>query len=283
MLWLTTWLSWDSILSNNSFDNYRQTEKLVDIQAVALDTVSIPIVPPPQTYNDIFDQTFLFITPLQYQYMIYAYAACPLFGLWFLYGLTKYGNDEYTISTFSLMFSFTTLLAVLSVSITTNYIYVEPLRMQFREKGLPLKIMIVLKSGGSNAPHKTISIIQYEVDITNSTGMTDIVKVQACIVGKDTDSLHVLPMQPMSICAPGPPEHTTMSIYILLASPFGCISFYDWNESDSKHEKCVFAIITATLCMLGALCISRSALNVMDVMKGKSKSTIIVSDQNKMT
>ena len=159
----------------------------------------------------------------------------------------------------------------------------EPLQAQFQEEGLPLKNMTILKSGCSEACDINISIIQYEVDVTNSIGMSDSVRVQARIYEENLPSLRVLPLQPTSICAPGPPGFLPGFIYILLASPLGCISFYDWNESDNWQEKWEFALVTTTLCILGALSVAIGDLDVLDIMQGNSKRTVIVSDGNKLT
>ena len=46
--------------------NYSAKKKPMDIQAVALDTVTKPFVPPPQSYNDVVDQSILLESPIKY-------------------------------------------------------------------------------------------------------------------------------------------------------------------------------------------------------------------------
>ena len=264
-------------------DHYIQRKIPVETQAVALNTVTKPIVPPPQTYNDVFDQSILLIPPSSHHRLIYVCTACLFFGLWFLYGLSKYGISLHKTCLFIIMFTFTSFWAYFVTAIITKLFFVEPLRMQFQEEGLPLKNMTVLKSGGPDICDAHFSIIQYEADVINDTGISNNVRVQACIYGKDLDSLLVLPMQPMSICTPEPPKMYTVTICTLLASPLGCISFYDWNANDTGHEKCVFALVTTTLCFLGAMCIAIKNLDILDAMTGKSREVVIVSDGNKLT
>ena len=203
--------------------------------------------------------------------------------MWMLFGVSKYSNNVYKTCLFLVMMIFSAILAYMVALIIMDYIYVEPLQAQFRKEGLPLKNMTVLKSTEFVPSQFNIHIIQYEVDVINSTGMSDCVRVQAFTFEQNLDSLCVIPLQPTSICGPGPPGLSTGSMCTLLASPLGFISFYDWNVSDSWHEKCVFALVTATLCMLGALCFAIRTLDKLDTMTGRNKKVVIVSDGNKLT
>ena len=240
--------------------NYITKKNPVDIQAVALDTVTKPFVPLPQSYNDVVDQSILLLSPCTHHRLTCHYTALLFFGMRMLYGVSKYSNNEYKTCLFIFMMIFSAILAFWVVSIITHYIYVEPLCSQFQEEGLPLKNMTVLKSTEVVPSYLNTHIIQYEVDVINSTGTSSIVKVYARTRAMNPESLRILPLHPTSICTPGPPGLSPRSMYALLASPLGCISFYDWNESDDWHEKCVFALVTATLCMLGSLCIAISTL-----------------------
>ena len=234
-------------------------------------------------FRSVVDQSILLLSPCTHHRLTCHYTALLFFGMRMLYGVSKYSNNEYKTCLFIFMMIFSAILAYWVVSIITHYIYVEPLCSQFQEEGLPLKNMTVLKSGGSVPMQFNIHIIQYEVDMIDSTRTSSIVKVQARTFEKNLESLRVLPLQPTSICAPGLPGISTGSMYVLLASPLGFISFYDWNESDNLHEKCMFALVTAILCILGALCVAIGNLDILDTMTGKSKDTVIVSDGNKLT
>ena len=280
-------------------DNFIQRKKPVETQAVALDTVINPIVPPPQSYKDVFDQSILLMSPSTHHRstfdstlmlcpsthhrLTYDCAAYLFFGVWIMYSMAKFGMPE----AFGYIFIslFTALWAFWGASLFTRHIFIKPVQAQFQEEGLPLKNMTVLKSFGScDGPYFiNISIIQYEVDVINCSGKPDFVKVQARIYGRDLDSLRVLPLQPRCICAPSSPEGYTGLICFILASPFACISFYDWNESDNWYEKLTFTLITTTLCMLSALCIAIGDLDVLDAMKGKSGDIVVVSDGNEYT
>jgi hypothetical protein len=263
--------------------NYIAKRKPVGIQAVALDTVTKPFVPPPQSYNDVVDQSILLLSPCTHYSSTYNYAACLFFGMWMIYGVSKYSNNVYKTCLFLVMMIFTAILAFCVAIILVDYIYFEPLQSQFREEGLPLKNMTVLESTEVVPSFLTKHIIQYEVDVINITGTSSIVKVYACTSAINPESLCILPLQPTSICTPGPPGLSPGPMYALMASPLGCISFYDWNESDDWHEKCVFALVTATLCMLGSLCIAISTLDMFENITDKSKEFKIVTDGNKLT
>ena len=280
-------------------DNYIQTKKGVETQAVALDTVTNPIVPPPQTYNDVFDQSILLtspcthhrltfdltllICPLTHHRLTYDCAANLLFVVLIMYNMAKFDMPTAFCNIF--ISFFIALWAFWGASLITRHVFVKPVQAQFQEEGLPLKNMTVLKSDDSHVGPIFVSvyIIQYEVDVINSSGKPDIVKVQARIYGRDLDSLRVLPLQPRCICAPSSSKGYTGLICFILTTPFACISFYDWYERNNWYEKLSFALITITLCMLGALCIAIGDLDVLDALKGKSGDIVVVSDGNEYT
>ena len=158
--------------------NYITKKNPVDIQAVALDTVTKPFVPLPQSYNDVVDQSILLLSPCTHHRLTCHYTALLFFGMRMLYGVSKYSDNEYKTCLSFFMTMFSAFLANSVVSIIMDYIYIEPLQAQFREEGLPLKNMTVLKLGGPVLRCFNIHIIQYEVDVINSTGMLDCVRVQ---------------------------------------------------------------------------------------------------------
>ena len=146
--------------------------------------------------------------------------------MWILYSLSKESISQHKTCLLFIMLIFTSSWPCCVASIITKHIFVEPLPVQFQE-GLPLKNRTELKLGGSDTYDFHIFVIQYEVEVTNSSGLSNSVRVQACIYTKDLDSLCILPMQPMSIYDPEPPKHYTGTNCTLLVSPLGCISFYN--------------------------------------------------------
>ena len=82
-----------------------------------------------------------------------------------LYGVSKYSDNEYKTCLSFFMTMFSAFLANSVVSIIMDYIYIEPLQAQFREEGLPLKNMTVLKSGGSVPMQFNIHFILNDVDV----------------------------------------------------------------------------------------------------------------------
>ena len=133
----------------------------------------------------------------------------------------------------------------------------------------------MLKSGG-HATNLT-SIIQYEVDITNSDGYTQTVTTYAQIKTGNEHKLLILPSEPTTAFVPEePPPKSWLTIATLVVSPFGVISFYTWKENAGVLENCMFAAITCTLFVISSVCFAIVPVcSVHNPSAGKQGSTVV--------
>ena len=172
-------------------------------------------------------------------------------------------------------FLFPLWLAYEWVCIITDYLYLQPIQAKYQKEGILPKNIIVLKSGGP-ATNLT-SIIQYEVDITNSYGYSKTVTAYARIKTGDEHKLLILPSEPTTAFVPEEPlPKSWLTIAKLVASPLGVISFYTWKENASVLEKCVFAVITGTLFVISSVYYGMATVSIVhNPSAGKRGNTVV--------
>jgi hypothetical protein len=191
-------------------------------------------------------------------WMFYASFECGIFGLLYVQ-IARY----------------TLWLAYDWAAIIIDFLYLQPLQMKYQNEGIQPKNITVLKSGG-HATNLT-SIIQYDVDITDSDGFSQTVTTYAQIKTGDEHKLMILPSEPTTAFVPeAPPPKSWQTIAMLVASPLGIICFYNWKENASVLEKCLFASITGTLFVISSACFAMVPVSIMhNPSAGKRGSTVV--------
>jgi hypothetical protein len=237
---------------------------------VAPDRVEKPFVP--KAEDRAVDHSLFIIPPASNHARLYLATGLVSFMVWMLYASFECGI--FAICYFYLV-GLTIWLAYGWVAIITDYLYLEPMQSKYQREGLLPKNITVLKSGG----HATnlISIIQYEVDITNSNGYSKTLTAHARIKTGDEHKLLILPSEPTTAFVPeDPPPKSWQTIAKLVASPLGVISFYTWKENAGVLEKCMFATTTGTLFVVSFLCYSMLTVSLLhNPSAGKRGNTVV--------
>ena len=160
-------------------------------------------------------------------------------------------------------------------AIIIDYLYLQPIQTMYQNEGILPKNITVLKSGGL-ATNLT-SIIQYDVDITDSDRFSQTLTTYAQIKTGDEHRLLILPSEPTTAFVPeAPPPKSWQTIAMLVASPLGVINFYTWKENTSVLEKCLFAVITSTLFVISSACFAMAPVSsVHNPSAGKRGSTVV--------
>ena len=112
----------------------------------------------------------------------------------------------------------------------------------------------MLKQGGHAL--NLIYITQYVVDVTSSDGYTNVTTAYERIQSGDQDKLLICPFEPQTALmqeAPQPKRWQTTAM--LVASPLGIISFYNWKENIGMLEKLYLlpSLVLFVTCYLFAL------------------------------
>ena len=275
-VWMDAILHYIVILGHTSLfidyflDSLKKGIRLPNFVAIALDWVEKPFVPlagDRVVYHSLYglisatNRTRLYLTTGFVSFMVWMLCASFEYGTvtfyyFYLAGLTVW--MEYTVA-----------------EIIMDNIHLEPVRAKYQREGILPKNITVLKSGGP-ATNLTY-IIQYEVDITNSNGYSKTVTAYARIKAGDEHKLLILPSEPTTAFVPeAPPPKSWLTIATLVASPLGVISFYTWKENASVLEKCVFAAITCTLCVISSICFAMGVVSLVhNPSAGKRGNTVV--------
>ena len=245
-------------------------KRQANFDTIALDWVEKPFVP--LACDRVVYHSLYGLIPASNRTRLYLTTGFVSFMVWMLCASFEYGT--FTIYYFYLA-GLTVWMGYTVAEIIMDNIHLEPVRAKYQREGILPKNITVLKSGGP-ATNLT-SIIQYEVDITNSNGYSKTVTAYARIKAGDEHKLLILPSEPTTAFVPeAPPPKSWLTIATLVASPLGVISFYTWKENASVLEKCVFAAITCTLCVISSICFAMGVVSLVhNPSAGKRGNTVV--------
>ena len=103
----------------------------------------------------------------------------------------------------------------------------------------------------------------------------------ARIKAGDEHKLLILPSEPTTAFVPeAPPPKSWHTIAKLVASPLGVISFYTWKENTGVLEKCMFAAITCTLCVLSSVCFAMVTVSSVHIPSAGKRGNTVVALKN---
>ena len=272
-LWMDAIMHYLVILSLTPLLTYSDYDKIMKQQAlstaVVLERIEMSFAP--QACDNAVDHSLYHIIPHSQCTQLYQATGYTSFMVWMLYAFLESGTSFMYIYSAGL----TLWLAYDWVNIITDYVYLEPIRAKYRKEGVLPKNIAVIKSGGQDT--NLTSIIQYDVDVTNSDEYTKTVTACARIKTGDEHKLLILPSEPFTaFVAEAPPPKSWLTIVKLVVSPVGLISFYTWKEDTGLLEKCLFAAITGSLFVICSFCYAMVIVSIEhNPLAGKRGNTIV--------
>ena len=148
------------------------------------------------------------------------------------------------------------MMFMVVVSAIVEFVHMKSLHAKYCNEGIPPKNVSVLKSGVHAL--NLISIIQYDLDISNSDGFTETVIGQARIKTGDEHKILILPSDPTTAFVPVAAlkdwKKVLREIAFQLFLGMVCFSLLRWKDSATLSEKCLFTVIAGTLCVISSGC-----------------------------
>jgi hypothetical protein len=242
-----------------------------------MDRVERPFVPP--AVDSVVDHSLLLKPPLSSCYCLYLSTWFVSFILCILY-VNVYSDiigPSFIVNAFSsagILLMFTVL-----VSTIVDFVHMKSLHAKYCNEGIPPKNVSVLKSG----VHALIpiSIIQYDLDVTNSDGFSQTVTVQARIKTGDEHKILILPSDPTTAFVPvADLKDWKIVLMEIVLQLFPCVMlfiYFPWKDS-STYSEMVFLqslLVLFVLFPVGALpCI---VLLVCTTLPWESVGTLLLS------
>ena len=281
-VWMDAILHYLIILLLMTLFSYFVHDKMKKCQAtipcsVAMDRVEKPFVPP--SVDRVVDHSLFRIPPLSNRCNLYLTTWFVSFMLCIIYA-NVYADiigSSFIVKAFSsagilLMFMF-------GVNTAVDFVHMKLLHAKYCNEGIPPKNVSVLKSGvHAQIP---ISIIQYDLNVTNSDGFSQTVTAQARIKTGDEHKLLILPSDPTTAFVPVADLKDWKTVLKeIVVQLYVCImwfSYFTWKDSSTFSEKCIFTVIAGTLCVISSGCFAMySIARVHDPAMGKRGDTFVL-------